>query len=151
MHYNLYIFRRCHRRRIRRPEPRLVSIVSFFKNITPRESFLHWIFIFRLVVSLNGAQGTIYEGEQFQLQFRFGPKYPFDSPEVTCHFPFNERIDNTDTYFDHSLFRLCLLDPKSQSILTSIATVGLHFRSLSNSFSWLHLISVQQATSASVF
>ncbi|XP_032799475.1 ubiquitin-conjugating enzyme E2 W isoform X2 [Daphnia magna] len=35
-----------------------------------------------LVLSINGAQGTIYEGEQFQLQFRFGPKYPFDSPEV---------------------------------------------------------------------
>lgn len=41
-----------------------------------------FLLLFRLVVSLNGAQGTIYEGEQFQLQFRFGPKYPFDSPEV---------------------------------------------------------------------
>lgn len=34
------------------------------------------------VVSLNGAAGTIYDGEKFQLQFRFGPKYPFESPEV---------------------------------------------------------------------
>jgi len=34
------------------------------------------------VVDLNGVSGTIYEGEKFQLQFRFGPKYPFDSPEV---------------------------------------------------------------------
>lgn len=34
-------------------------------------------------VSLDGATGTLYEGEKFQLQFRFGPKYPFESPEVT--------------------------------------------------------------------
>jgi ubiquitin-conjugating enzyme E2 W len=31
---------------------------------------------------MEGAQGTLYEGEQFQLQFKFSPKYPFDSPEV---------------------------------------------------------------------
>jgi len=34
------------------------------------------------IVDLNGVSETIYEGEKFQLQFRFGPKYPFDSPEV---------------------------------------------------------------------
>ena len=32
---------------------------------------------------MEGAKGTLYEGEQFQLQFRFSSKYPFDSPEVT--------------------------------------------------------------------
>lgn len=31
---------------------------------------------------MEGAQGTLYEGEQFQLQFKFSSKYPFDSPEV---------------------------------------------------------------------
>ena len=31
---------------------------------------------------MEGAQGTLYEDEQFQLQFKFSPKYPFDSPEV---------------------------------------------------------------------
>lgn len=51
------------------------------------------------MLSINGAQGTIYEGEQFQLQFRFGPKYPFDSPEVT---PFSQRIDqNQHVCFTH--------------------------------------------------
>ncbi|KAF4527749.1 hypothetical protein B566_EDAN013157 [Ephemera danica] len=35
------------------------------------------------VVHMNGAEGTLYEGESFQLQFKFGPRYPFDSPEVT--------------------------------------------------------------------
>ncbi len=37
---------------------------------------------FRWVVDLEGATGTLYEGEKFQLQFKFGPRYPFDSPQV---------------------------------------------------------------------
>jgi len=35
------------------------------------------------IVYMEGAKGTLYEGEQFQLQFKFSSKYPFDSPEVT--------------------------------------------------------------------
>ncbi|XP_047110526.1 ubiquitin-conjugating enzyme E2 W isoform X2 [Schistocerca piceifrons] len=35
------------------------------------------------IIQMDGAQGTLYEGEQFQLQFKFSSKYPFDSPEVT--------------------------------------------------------------------
>lgn len=38
----------------------------------------------RWVVHMEGAAGTLYEGEKFQLQFKFSPKYPFDSPEVRC-------------------------------------------------------------------
>lgn len=34
-------------------------------------------------VQMDGAKGTLYEGERFQLQFKFSSKYPFDSPEVT--------------------------------------------------------------------
>ncbi|XP_053212004.1 ubiquitin-conjugating enzyme E2 W-like isoform X1 [Panonychus citri] len=34
-------------------------------------------------VDMEGASGTLYEGEKFQLQFKFSSKYPFDSPEVT--------------------------------------------------------------------
>lgn len=33
-------------------------------------------------VHMKGADGTLYHGEDFQLQFRFSSKYPFDSPEV---------------------------------------------------------------------
>ncbi|XP_047110530.1 ubiquitin-conjugating enzyme E2 W isoform X5 [Schistocerca piceifrons] len=33
------------------------------------------------IIQMDGAQGTLYEGEQFQLQFKFSSKYPFDSPE----------------------------------------------------------------------
>ncbi|KAK7100873.1 probable ubiquitin-conjugating enzyme E2 W-B [Littorina saxatilis] len=35
------------------------------------------------IVDLEGATGTLYEAEKFQLQFKFGSKYPFDSPQVT--------------------------------------------------------------------
>ncbi|XP_073977959.1 ubiquitin-conjugating enzyme E2 W isoform X2 [Rhodnius prolixus] len=34
-------------------------------------------------INMTGAEGTLYEGEHFTLQFKFSPKYPFDSPEVT--------------------------------------------------------------------
>lgn len=31
---------------------------------------------------MAGVAGTLYEGENFQLLFKFNNKYPFDSPEV---------------------------------------------------------------------
>lgn len=31
---------------------------------------------------MQGAEGTLYDGELFQLQFKFGSSYPFESPEV---------------------------------------------------------------------
>ena len=34
-------------------------------------------------VELFGAEGTLYEGEQFQLNFKFNHKYPFDAPQVS--------------------------------------------------------------------
>ncbi|XP_041358131.1 ubiquitin-conjugating enzyme E2 W-like [Gigantopelta aegis] len=40
-------------------------------------NFSEWI------IDLEGAPGTLYEGEKFQLQFKFGSRYPFDSPQVT--------------------------------------------------------------------
>ncbi|XP_023326404.1 ubiquitin-conjugating enzyme E2 W [Eurytemora carolleeae] len=33
-------------------------------------------------IKLVGPTKTLYEGETFNLQFKFGMKYPFDSPEV---------------------------------------------------------------------
>ena len=33
-------------------------------------------------VTVNGADGTLYSGEKFNLQFTFGNRYPFDSPQV---------------------------------------------------------------------
>jgi ubiquitin-conjugating enzyme E2 W len=34
------------------------------------------------IASFSGASGTIYEGEEFNLRFRFSQEYPIDSPEV---------------------------------------------------------------------
>ncbi|XP_069076463.1 ubiquitin-conjugating enzyme E2 W isoform X2 [Pleurodeles waltl] len=34
------------------------------------------------VVDMEGATGTLYEGEKFQLLFKFSGRYPFDSPQV---------------------------------------------------------------------
>ena len=34
------------------------------------------------LLQLNGAPGTIYDGEEFVLRFRFTDDYPMDSPEV---------------------------------------------------------------------
>ncbi|XP_033737305.1 probable ubiquitin-conjugating enzyme E2 W-A [Argopecten irradians] len=33
-------------------------------------------------VDLEGAPESIYEGEKFQLMFKFGARYPFESPQV---------------------------------------------------------------------
>nr|ACO14919.1 Probable ubiquitin-conjugating enzyme E2 W [Caligus clemensi] len=35
-----------------------------------------------LVMDMTGPKGTLYDGEQFKLQFKFNSKYPFDSPQV---------------------------------------------------------------------
>jgi ubiquitin-conjugating enzyme E2 W len=35
------------------------------------------------IVDLKGAEGTLYEGEDFKLMFKFSPKYPFESPVVS--------------------------------------------------------------------
>uniref|UniRef100_A0A8C6U8I8 N-terminal E2 ubiquitin-conjugating enzyme n=1 Tax=Neogobius melanostomus TaxID=47308 RepID=A0A8C6U8I8_9GOBI len=36
----------------------------------------------RWIVDMEGATGTLYEGEKFQLLFKFSSRYPFDSPQV---------------------------------------------------------------------
>lgn len=42
-----------------------------------------FLLLYRWIVDMEGASGTLYEGERFQLMFKFTSKYPFDSPEVT--------------------------------------------------------------------
>uniref|UniRef100_A0A673JP56 Ubiquitin-conjugating enzyme E2W (putative) n=1 Tax=Sinocyclocheilus rhinocerous TaxID=307959 RepID=A0A673JP56_9TELE len=34
------------------------------------------------LIDMEGAPGTLYEGEKFQLLFKFSSRYPFDSPQV---------------------------------------------------------------------
>lgn len=42
-------------------------------------SCLSWC---RIVMSIKGAEETVYNGEEFELRFRMNERYPFDSPEV---------------------------------------------------------------------
>ena len=34
-------------------------------------------------IHIKGPEGTLYDGEEFVLQFKFNSKYPFDSPQVS--------------------------------------------------------------------
>ena len=38
---------------------------------------------FRWVVTVEGSTETLYEGEVFELMFKFGSRYPFESPMVS--------------------------------------------------------------------
>lgn len=40
------------------------------------------LFLCRWFIDMEGASGTLYEGEKFQLLFKFSSRYPFDSPQV---------------------------------------------------------------------
>lgn len=40
------------------------------------------VYTLRWRIHITGAEATLYEGEHFTLQFKFSPKYPFDSPQV---------------------------------------------------------------------
>jgi ubiquitin-conjugating enzyme E2 W len=59
-------------------------------NLSEYGPFNSTVFLFHYVlyqcrwtVSLTGASGTLYEGKDFVLQFKFGSRYPFDSPQVS--------------------------------------------------------------------
>eukprot|EP01134_Creolimax_fragrantissima_P003130 CFRG3130T1 len=36
----------------------------------------------RWTIAFKGAKGTVYDDENYALQFQFSPKYPFEPPEV---------------------------------------------------------------------
>ncbi len=43
---------------------------------------VYYNYTLRWRIHISGADGTLYEGEHFTLQFKFSLKYPFDSPQV---------------------------------------------------------------------
>jgi ubiquitin-conjugating enzyme E2 W len=45
-------------------------------------SFISLSLFHRIRIDIEGAQGTLYDGEKFQLLFKFTDQYPFDSPQV---------------------------------------------------------------------
>ncbi|KAK3090998.1 hypothetical protein FSP39_016347 [Pinctada imbricata] len=47
-----------------------VDAESIYRNLS------EWI------VDIDGAPESLYEGEKFKLMFKFGSRYPFDSPQV---------------------------------------------------------------------
>lgn len=54
------------------------------------------------MVDLEGAPGTLYEGQKYQLQFKFGNRYPFDSPQVKYCFILSFRYLDLGTYVRYS-------------------------------------------------
>ncbi|CAK59733.1 unnamed protein product (macronuclear) [Paramecium tetraurelia] len=52
------------------------SYVDQFNVRMPNNDIKHWI------VAFEGAKGTLYQGEKFELQFKFSNEYPIESPEV---------------------------------------------------------------------
>ncbi|XP_060858084.1 ubiquitin-conjugating enzyme E2 W-like isoform X2 [Metopolophium dirhodum] len=46
-------------------------------DVQAEQNLKNWI------INMQGPKGTLYDGEQFQLRFKFDTKYPFESPEVT--------------------------------------------------------------------
>lgn len=34
-------------------------------------------------MEIDAAKGSLYEGQKFELKFKFNDRYPFDSPSVT--------------------------------------------------------------------
>mmetsp|Transcript_690 Transcript_690/g.1241 ORF Transcript_690/g.1241 Transcript_690/m.1241 type:complete len:151 (+) Transcript_690:2731-3183(+) len=61
---------------------------QFSVALGPGEDILTWR------VSFLGAEGTVYAGEQFCLQFKFDGNYPIESPDVIFvdHVPEHEHI-----------------------------------------------------------
>jgi hypothetical protein len=43
---------------------------------------IYFYFYSRIRIDIEGAPGTLYAGENFQLLFKFTDQYPFDSPQV---------------------------------------------------------------------
>ncbi|KAM3136268.1 hypothetical protein pb186bvf_011567 [Paramecium bursaria] len=52
------------------------NYADVFQVKNPGNNLKHWI------VAFEGAKGTLYEGEKFELQFKFSDDYPIESPEV---------------------------------------------------------------------
>ncbi|KAI9260115.1 ubiquitin-conjugating enzyme/RWD-like protein [Helicostylum pulchrum] len=53
-------------------------------------------------VRLTGAPGTIYEGEEFKLEFRFTTQYPLEAPDVVFikpYIPVHPHVKDFYSYF----------------------------------------------------
>lgn len=57
------------------------------------------------IVELEGAEESLYCGEKFKLQFKFGQRYPFESPQVRNQ----HLIENSNMYPNSSNRKICNL------------------------------------------
>lgn len=64
------------------------NFTNFTVELGPGDDILLWR------VSFIGAEGTVYTGERFCLQFRFDANYPIEAPDVIFvdHVPEHEHI-----------------------------------------------------------
>lgn len=62
----------------------LLSVPFFLLIQSLLSEVFNVVFYSRWIVDMEGAPGTLYEGEKFQLLFKFSSRYPFDSPQVTA-------------------------------------------------------------------
>ena len=55
------------------------------RSLSPDEAtggLKNFLYPYRWLVDILGAAGTLYEGEKFQLHFKFPDDYPFKPPRV---------------------------------------------------------------------
>lgn len=81
----------------------------------------------RWFIDMEGAPGTLYEGEKFQLLFKFSSRYPFDSPQVNLgsarvHSVFTSSSALHLNPCPSVSYRSCLPARTFRSIRTSTAT-----------------------------
>lgn len=79
--------------------------------------------VHRWAVDVEGASGTLYEGEKFQLQFKFGPRYPFDSPQVRILLPLNIRYKRFDALLISFLCTLMSFVGRSNHSFTNTCNI----------------------------
>eukprot|EP00906_Rhabdomonas_costata_P000350 RCo000459 len=76
------------------------------------------------VVNLTFPSGTIYSGHQFQLQFKFAPQYPIESPEVI--FVGSDIPQHQHIYSNGHICMDILYDKWSPALTISAVCLSIH-------------------------
>lgn len=71
---------------------------------------------------MEGAPGTLYEGEKFQLLFKFSSRYPFDSPQVSTK--------NSGPVFTSFVFNIVIKDMKGRSAAQIVCSAVVQWMTL---------------------
>ncbi|KAL4452961.1 hypothetical protein ABPG74_002526 [Tetrahymena malaccensis] len=79
-------------------------------------------------VEFTAAQGTIFQGEKFKLQFKFSPEYPIESPEVI----FIGKIPDHEHIYSNGFICLSILYDEWSAALT-VSSVCLSILSMLSS------------------